>query len=259
MNIRTLPDNRLVIHLAALLFLMAVHFLADYEHFQQREGFYKLAPYFFLLLLYGWIIFHNLILFDGLFLKGRRRAYFSWTSLAMLVSSLNMYLILKDGFRVGNPLPQILNFWIYTLLGLGLYMTYRYLADKDKAFTHSVAFTDPEPQMKPYFEFFAEGEAKQISFEKIIYLESLENYVKIHTSQKFYLVRLPLKEAEQRLPSPHFIRISRSHILNTDHIRTIGQDFLRVGEHDLRIGKVYKKYVADQLLIRQQGVSRLDN
>lgn len=247
MSMRKWFDNRLFPYLAGLLALLAVHLVADYYHIQQRAGFNKISPYLFLLLLYGWIVFHNLILFDGLYLKGKKRSYFIWTSLAMLVSSLNMFFILYYGFNLSNPLPQILNFWIYTLLGLGVYMTHRYLKDFRESSSNIPSSIGKDQPEATYFTFTSDSQQHSIPFEKILYLESLQNYVRIHTLQKIYLVRLSMKEAEQRLPSPLFIRISRSHILNTSHIHTREQDAIRVGVQNFKIGKVYKKYVEDQL------------
>jgi len=239
-------DNRFFFHLLALLMLFAAHLLTDYGHLQQRTGVNKYSPYFFLLLLYGWIVFHNLVLFDGLYLKGKKRAYFRWAALAMIAFSVNMFFILHYVFQLESTLPNILNFWIYTLLGLGVYMTYRYLKEQSSRPTE-LKEVETKTTETEYFNFTAEGQAYQLPLENILYLESLENYVKIHTREKAYLSRLPLKEAEQRLPSPLFIRVSRSHILNTSHIHTREPDFLEIGEQQFKIGKVYKKYVEDQL------------
>lgn len=236
-------NNRFSFHLLALLVLILVHLLTDYGHMQQRTGINKYSPYFFLLLLYGWIVFHNLILFDGLYLRGRKRAYFRWAALAMIAFSVNMFFILYYVFQLENPLPNIVNFWIYTLLGLGVYMTYRYLRERPKK------PTEPRATETKHFAFIADGQSHQLPLEKILYLESLENYVKIHTQAKTYVARLSLKEAEQRLPSPLFVRVSRSHILNTSHIHTRDPDFLKIGDQQFKIGKVYRKYVEDQLAL----------
>lgn len=247
MNIRKWHHKRLYLHLLGLLALLLIHFVSDFHHFQLREGFSKFSPYLFLLLLYGWIIFHNLILFDGLFLAGKRRAYFKWTFLAIGISSLNMFFILHYGFSQSNILIQILNFWQYSLLGLGVYMTFRYLKDFGKS---TLPIPSPEGKEGPintHFDFTADGEKQLVPFEKILYLESMENYVKVHTKQKTWLVRLSMKEAEVRLPVPLFIRISRSHILNSSNILSFNHDLITAGDQTFKIGKVYKKYVEDQL------------
>lgn len=100
------------------------------------------------------------------------------------------------------------------------------------------------------FSFTADGERHNLALEKILYLESMENYVRIKTPQKAYLVRFTLKEAEQLLANPHFIRNSRSHIINTGHINSIEQDAVKVAGQSLKIGKVYKKFFEDQLASR---------
>ncbi|MEM9671230.1 MAG: LytTR family DNA-binding domain-containing protein [Bacteroidota bacterium] len=241
-------NNRFFFHLVALLALLLVHGLADYEHMQQRTGFNRYSPYLFLLLLYGWIVFHNLVLFDGLYLRGKKRAYFRWTALAVVICLANMTFVLVYIFQIANPLPQILNFWLYTLLGLGVYMTYRYLKETPKKLVEP-SDAGKDNSVAEYFTFTADGQAYQLPLEAILYLESLENYVKIHTQQKTYVARLPLKEAEQRLPNPLFIRVSRSHILNTSHIHAREPDTLKIGEQRFKIGKVYKKYVEDQLTL----------
>lgn len=241
-------NHKLFIHLAGLLALVCVHLLADYHHLQQRSGFSRYSPYLFLILMYGWIIFHNLVLFDGLFLKGKKRAYFSWTALALGISSLNMYFILHYGFQKSHPMMQILNFWIYTILGLGIYMIYRYLKD----FEHkplSIPSSTVSDGRVTHFTFTINNEKHQVPLNTILYLESLENYIKVHSLQKTYLVRLPLKEAEELLPQPHFIRISRSQIINTEYIQGIKQESLKIREQEFKIGKVYKKYVEEQLAL----------
>ncbi|GAA4396314.1 hypothetical protein GCM10023187_04320 [Nibrella viscosa] len=56
-----------------------------------------------------------------------------------------------------------------------------------------------------------------------------------------------MKEAKARLPRRLFVRISRSHIVNIAHAVRVDQDLVRVGGKELRIGKVYKRHVLEQL------------
>ena len=92
-----------------------------------------------------------------------------------------------------------------------------------------------------------DGDRQLIPHVDIQYIESLENYLKIITKPKTYVTRLTLKEAEERLPKRQFVRISRSYIVNRIHIATIRADAVWIGQKELRIGKVYKRYVAGQL------------
>jgi two-component system LytT family response regulator len=55
----------------------------------------------------------------------------------------------------------------------------------------------------------------------IIRFQADDDYVRIHTAQREFLVYGPLKELEARLGSPTFVRVHRSHLVNLDHIRSL--------------------------------------
>ncbi len=241
-----LLNHFVVRNLLGLLALLAVHFLADMYAMDQRVGFSKLSPYVYLLMLYGWLVFHNRILFERLFLQGRKAAYFGCLILLMALGSFNMSFILQTQFAIGRPLPHLVNFWVYTVTGLGVYVTYRYIRMQGQKERQPVEETKAVTEMTDNFSCTVDGVRQVIAHTDIRYLESLENYVKIFTKSKTYITRMTLKEAEDRLPKRLFVRISRSSIVNTAHVDTIESDTLRIGTKELRIGKVYKRYVAEQ-------------
>ncbi|SFD23673.1 LytR/AlgR family response regulator transcription factor [Spirosoma endophyticum] len=241
-----LLDNFVVRNLLGLLALLGVHYLADQYAMDQRSGFSKVSPYLYLLLLYGWLIFHNRILFERLFLQGRKGVYFGWLLLLMVLGSFNMNFILHTEFNIAHSLPYLVNFWVYTVTGLGVYIAYRYLH------THQQT-ESPSPPKPPVlandsgsFTCIVDGERKTILYADIQYIESLENYLKIIAKPKVFVTRLTMKEAEERLPKRQFVRISRSCIVNVMHITSRGPDSVWIGTDELRIGKVYKRYVAEQ-------------
>ncbi len=237
---------RNVIGLTALLL---IHYISDRYYLHRRTGFNQISPYIFLLLLYGWIVFHNKILFERLYLEGRKLSYFLWTFSMILFESLNMHFILLYVFNENDSLPKILEFWVYTLAGLGTFIIF-----KNQDVIKGVRSIQPDPfssTVEPtHFVCMIDGIKEQIPLSQILYVESLENYIKVITLKKTFIVRLSLKEAEERLPKPGFIRISRSHIVNTSHSVTLTQEKIKVGQQELKIGKVYKRYVEEQLLRR---------
>jgi hypothetical protein len=236
---------RNTIGLAALLM---AYYIPDRMILETRLGFDKISPYLFLALMYGWIIFHNTFLFRRLYLSGKKHAYFLWTGLLLLISSLNMHFVLIYGFDHANTLPHILMFWIFTLTGLGIYVMYSYLPmiqNKEPINTELIRATLKDS----FLSCMIEGTEKQIALIDIVYLESLENYAKVITAQKTHIVRLSLKEAESKLPKPAFLRISRSHIVNTSRIEVIDQTHININGQRFKIGKVYKRYVEEQLAL----------
>ncbi len=59
-------------------------------------------------------------------------------------------------------------------------------------------------------------------------VEAQDDYVMIHTHRKRYLVSLRIRNLEDRLPNPPFLRVHRSHIVNLDHVeRMMGLDDAR--------------------------------
>jgi hypothetical protein len=249
MKLSRLLDHFIVRNLLGLGALLAVHYLTDLYAIGNRLGFSKLSPYLYLLLLYGWIVFHNRILFERLFLHGRKMVYFGWVFLLMALGSFNMNFILRTEFNISRSLPYLVNFWVYTVTGLGVYVTYRYLRTHESQPevaslpTHAAAVPTVD---SGHFSCMVDGERQVIQYADIQYIESLENYLKIITKAKIYVTRLTLKEAEERLPRPTFVRISRSVIVNMTQADRKEPDAIWIGPKELRIGKVYKRYVAEQ-------------
>jgi two-component system LytT family response regulator len=59
-------------------------------------------------------------------------------------------------------------------------------------------------------------------------VEAEDDYVMIHTQRKRHLVSLRIRDLEERLPNPPFLRVHRSHIVNLDHVdRLVGLDDAR--------------------------------
>lgn len=65
------------------------------------------------------------------------------------------------------------------------------------------------------------GEAL-ISWAAVDFISAAGNYMELHCGAEQYLLRMPLKELEQLLPSQSFLRVHRSHIVNIEAIARIG-------------------------------------
>jgi len=67
----------------------------------------------------------------------------------------------------------------------------------------------------------AGGEVKILPLQDVFYLEAADDYVKIHTSDKYYLKHQTMSNFEQQLPSHQFVRIHRSYLVNIQHIHKV--------------------------------------
>ncbi len=240
MNSRVFWSGPFVRNLAGVIVLLLAWYIPDRFFFAQREGFQKILPYIMLLTMYAWIVFHNRVLLEHFYLSGRKDRYFLYAGLVMIVGSMNIFLVIHYVFPGRDPSTQILGFWVFSIAGAGIYL-----------------FTRSQPQ-KPVpidkkeitnFDFIADDRQHSLPLDSIIYIESLENYIRVITAKQTSLVRMSLKQAEQIL-SPVFIRISRSHLVNRNRIELLKENEIVVSGRELKIGKVYKKYVSELITNR---------
>ena len=65
------------------------------------------------------------------------------------------------------------------------------------------------------------GRVILVDAETIDWVEADDDYVRLHTAGRQYLIRETLRSIEERLPPTHFVRIHRSAIVNVRHVREI--------------------------------------
>ena len=229
----------------ALLGLMLATYLPDMYALELRPGWSKLTPYLFLGLLYCWLVFHNRILFERLFEQNKRREYVSWVLLFMVVGSVGLSLILHYLYDQAWPVPLLVKYYVFTLTGLGVYKLYRQVSASPDSPANAPRDLSASASSLP-LRILVDGHWQDVPPQGIIYVESLENYVRIVTRQTSLVSRLTMKQAGEQLPI-YFLRISRSHLINVHHVLSQQGDELLVDTYRLRIGRTYKQHVLDRL------------
>ncbi len=88
---------------------------------------------------------------------------------------------------------------------------------------------------------YSEYRMIKIDVPEIIYIESMEDYIKIHLTiqPKPVLTLMPLKKILAKLPQQHFKRIHRSFIVGLRHIHSIQNRKIRVGTVELPLSDTY--------------------
>lgn len=79
----------------------------------------------------------------------------------------------------------------------------------------------------------------QVKLEDIVCLESLSDYVKIHTTGHSVTTKRIISSFEESLPE-YFIRIHRSYIVNQHHVTRYNSTAVQAGEKELPISRKYK-------------------
>lgn len=61
----------------------------------------------------------------------------------------------------------------------------------------------------------------KVVIQDLLYIEAERSYCRIYAKGKEFLLSMPLKEMEDKLPPPHFLRVHRSFIVNLAHIEEV--------------------------------------
>jgi DNA-binding LytR/AlgR family response regulator len=85
------------------------------------------------------------------------------------------------------------------------------------------------------------GQKLKIKKSKILFFESLKNYMKIVTEQEDYTVYLTMKEVEKEFWGTLFYRVHRSYFVNEERVEKIAGNTLKLGAHIIPMGNSYKQ------------------
>jgi two-component system, LytTR family, response regulator len=97
------------------------------------------------------------------------------------------------------------------------------------------------------------GKIYFVPLSDIHWVEAFDYYVKIHLTDKFYLVRTSLKSLEKKLPNHLFLRVHKSQIVNIQSIIELepyfnGEYLLKLrGDQKLKVSRSYRQGILDLL------------
>jgi two-component system LytT family response regulator len=91
---------------------------------------------------------------------------------------------------------------------------------------------------------YSEYRMVKIDLGTIEYIESMEDYIKIHiTNEKTILTLMPMKKVLEKLPSTKFQRIHRSYIVPVNKIRSIQNRKVQLTDVELPVSESYNDFV----------------
>jgi len=115
--------------------------------------------------------------------------------------------------------------------------------------------TEKKKMEKPFLELTSNRKIVRIPYENIIYIESLADYIKVHSNS---LGDISCKEKisvlENELPES-FVRIHRSFIINREKVIRFNNNEIELGKVILNIGRSYKKQALTKLKARKINLS----
>lgn len=94
---------------------------------------------------------------------------------------------------------------------------------------------------KSFDMYIRQGDAYQrINWEEILYVEAMQNYLKLHFNNQTFVIHQTMVSLEEILPQEYFFRIHNSYLVNVKHIDKVSGGRLFINGKELPISK-YRK------------------
>jgi len=88
---------------------------------------------------------------------------------------------------------------------------------------------------------------QKIYLRDILYIESLKEYIQIHTNSNKIVTKVQIGYIEKQLPQDHFLRIHKSFIVGLMHVTAFTSHSIEIGDIELPLSRSYKESVLKSL------------
>lgn len=105
-------------------------------------------------------------------------------------------------------------------------------------------------QLKEYIFIKQNYRFVKFKLSEVLYAGADNNYVNIHTQNQKFTLRLSLSDLLERLGFHRLIRVHRSYAVNLDEISSFDDQLIRIGHHEIPIGRNYRQDFMDQFNLR---------
>lgn len=105
---------------------------------------------------------------------------------------------------------------------------------------------DKKEKRKDFIILKSDKKNYKIRFDDILYIESLDNYIKVHTTDLSIVCYDRLSAMENLLPE-QFLRIHRSYIVNSNKIEVFSSSHVQLDGKSFSMGRNYKDDVIKKL------------
>lgn len=149
-----------------------------------------------------------------------------------------------DGFRV-DALDYLLKPFNYEefLRAANKARQYFELVQRSEPQPISLAPVVPVDVADDYLFLKVEYQLVRVSYQDILYIEGLKDYVKVYRQSdptKPLLSLTSLKSLEEKLPSRQFMRVHRSFIVALDRIDAVSRNTVQIGQVTVPVSDQYK-------------------
>jgi DNA-binding LytR/AlgR family response regulator len=96
---------------------------------------------------------------------------------------------------------------------------------------------------EPFVYFRMDRKMVKVMLQDILYVESMKDYVKVHTSDGVIITKQSISSVEAMLPEESFVRTHRSFIVSIGKIRSYTHELIEIEKTEIPIGKLFRNGV----------------
>jgi len=120
---------------------------------------------------------------------------------------------------------------------------------KAKSIHETITAAVPPAANEPdYFFIKTDNKLVKIAYDEILFVEALQNYVAVYTTEKKYITYLTFKSIEEHLPANRFIKTHKSYIVAAAKVQSIEGNDITIGSHHIPISRTERETVLQQLI-----------
>lgn len=98
-------------------------------------------------------------------------------------------------------------------------------------------------------KFKADKKIYKINANDILYIEGMDDYIKVNTTEQKIVVYQRMHNIEKELDSSIFVRIHRSFIVNIQNVSAYSTSHVEIGKNKLPIGRTYRHKALQMLKV----------
>ena len=104
------------------------------------------------------------------------------------------------------------------------------------------------PVLQDYLFVKTSLKLEKIRFNDMRFIEGVENYVAIYTSDGKIITHTTLRTILQKLPPERFVQVHKSYLVNIDKIDSIEGNLLGIGKNKIPLSRTYKETALEIIL-----------
>lgn len=102
-----------------------------------------------------------------------------------------------------------------------------------------------------YFFVKADRKIIKIFFKQILFIQGLKDYVVLQTDSRKIITAMNIKTIYDQLPKKIFTRVSKSYVVNVNHIESIDNNTVFIGKNEVPIGNTYRDAFFDEFVTKK--------